>query len=654
MRHFLNCILLLLLLSWSQWCPGQQAPFAISNIGREEEQGLVPSYIMENTKGEFSLRAKDSFLDAMLVRGELLVRNGQRDAAMNLYRTMLLYTTPASIYRTNIYSQLANLLQDVGDYEEALKVHYMALSHTSDKQAKAQLLVNISVIYIDLKDYNKAIQSLDKAISLLTSRENGYWTAIALCNKGSVYNARSQYHEAIAEFRKAYEVALSIPLGGHQTHNRIMDIMDKRCLILNNIADSYIKLDMPDSALHYLQMALPDFAKLSQYSKCFLLVTLGEIHGRMGSDKLALDYLKQGLMISEQSGYRMLSKEAYESLALVNSRMGNYKDAWNNQKKYATINDSLSSVENIHKINNLERQYDISIRDKELVGKELLISKQASRLKEQNWLAGILVLAVMSLGSIFLISRKSHRNKQKLLNEQLSSSIKDRKIMQIEAGMKGEEKERTRIAGDLHDGVVSEMLAMKLNLQALGRDHQQLKQSDDYRNILSQAEEVTEKLRKAAHNLMPANLQGNGLIQTISTFLNRINNHKVQFTFQHYGTIPDLNEVTGKIILMMTMELIQNILKHAWATEGTIQFDFFHDSMSITVEDNGVGIGNSFKEKKGMGLSNIESNVNLLNGSLDIKSSEYTGTTMLIEIPLNEHTLRNGRQANDDIAAQTA
>jgi signal transduction histidine kinase len=187
------------------------------------------------------------------------------------------------------------------------------------------------------------------------------------------------------------------------------------------------------------------------------------------------------------------------------------------------------------------------------------------------------------------------------------------------------------------------MLAMKLNLQALERYHRALKHSDEFRSIISQAEEVTDKLRQAAHNLMPASLQEQGLIDTIRAFINRVDNHKLQFSFLYYGKVPDLSEGAGKIILMITLELIQNILKHARATEALVQFNFFEDSMSITVEDNGIGIGNDYQRKRGMGLANIEANVEALNGTLDIKSSEYTGTTTLIEIPLNEHTLQNGK-----------
>lgn len=648
MRHFLNPVLLILLLLQGQWCRGQMIPYAAGDIRPATEGEIRSGYFTENFWKPFGQQRKPAFLDRALVKGDELVRDGKYEEAVLLYRNLLLYITPSSPYRQNVYSQLANVYNYTGNYKEAVEMYYLALKQTSDTRIHIKLLVNISTIYVDLKDYDKALQNLDRALLLLKYNEGGFWTVLAHINKGSVYNARNRYSEAIAEFREAYMVAMSIVRNPGVDRNRRNEMADCGNIALNNIADTYLKQDMTDSALHYLRLIPLDLEGLSQYSKCTILVTLGQVYYRKGAYKIALDYMKLALAIGESSRYLVLNRQAYETMASINGKMGNYREAWNNQKRYTEVNDSLLSLDNVQKINNLERQYDLSLRDQELVRKELLINKQASRLQEQNWLAGILILAVVSLGSIFLVSRRSHRNRQKLLKEQLNSNLKDRKIMQIEAGMRGEEKERTRIARDLHDGVVSEMLAMKLNLQALGADHRQLRQLDDYRNILFQAEEVTEKLRRAAHNLMPANLQEYGLIQTIEAFLNRINNHNIQFTFQHFGTIPDLNEITGKIILMMTMELIQNILKHARATEAIIQFGFFEDSMSITAEDNGVGIGNSATEKKGMGLANIESNVQLLNGSLDIRSSEYTGTTVLIEIPWSEDTLQSRVKADTE------
>jgi two-component system, NarL family, sensor kinase len=82
-------------------------------------------------------------------------------------------------------------------------------------------------------------------------------------------------------------------------------------------------------------------------------------------------------------------------------------------------------------------------------------------------------------------------------------------------------------------------------------------------------------------------------------------------------------------------ELISNILKHAKASEVSIQLLKKETYLNIVVEDNGIGFDvNQVKNKKGMGLKNIESRVNSLGGEFNIDSGKGAGTTITINIPI--------------------
>src|SRR5690606_2053218 len=97
-----------------------------------------------------------------------------------------------------------------------------------------------------------------------------------------------------------------------------------------------------------------------------------------------------------------------------------------------------------------------------------------------------------------------------------------------------------------------------------------------------------------------------------------------------------------RIILLCVLELIQNILKHARASEALVQLNYFEDVLSITVEDNGVGLRpeGQHRDDKGIGLLGIIENMEMLGAVIDIQSGEYTGTTVLIEIPRAEFKLQ--------------
>lgn len=317
------------------------------------------------------------------------------------------------------------------------------------------------------------------------------------------------------------------------------------------------------------------------------------------------------------------------------SKQGQYKLAWEFQRKYIKLYEETTSKDNIHKINHLQNEYALEKKDNQIAQKELLITQNRLELaRNRNQLYGVILMVGFAFVIIFIFV-KNIRNKQRLLTEQIKLAEKEKTIAQVEAALQGETRERERIAQELHDSVVSELMAVKLNIDVLSKDFADLRYNNNYKNIQYQSWNITEKLRQTAYNLMPVKIHEQGLVTAISEFVHRIHNSKVRFGFLHFGTVTNLSEQSEKIIFMIVQELAQNIIKHSRATEAIIQLNYFEDSISLTVEDNGVGIGHlKLGHTNGMGLPNIKKQISALNGSIDIQSSEVSGTTVFIEIPL--------------------
>jgi two-component system, NarL family, sensor kinase len=85
------------------------------------------------------------------------------------------------------------------------------------------------------------------------------------------------------------------------------------------------------------------------------------------------------------------------------------------------------------------------------------------------------------------------------------------------------------------------------------------------------------------------------------------------------------------MIYRIIQELVNNVLKHSHADKCIVQL-VYNQSLSITVEDNGVGF--NLSQSKGAGLGNIRQRVEFLNGTIDWDSSPGNGTSVLVEIPL--------------------
>ncbi len=155
-------------------------------------------------------------------------------------------------------------------------------------------------------------------------------------------------------------------------------------------------------------------------------------------------------------------------------------------------------------------------------------------------------------------------------------------------------------------------------------------------NLVQQLNHTSQKLRQSAHNLMPDALLTDGLISAISYFCsNIIKMTGLRIHFQHYGEIPRLPTDTEISIYRIIQELVQNVIKHARATNTLVQLNCRENILSITVEDDGTGFDPKHKSHENkMGLKSIHTRLNALNGTLDIHECMPHGSSVNITLPI--------------------
>ena len=196
--------------------------------------------------------------------------------------------------------------------------------------------------------------------------------------------------------------------------------------------------------------------------------------------------------------------------------------------------------------------------------------------------------------------------------------------------MQGREHEQQRLAEELHDGLAVEVTVVKQQLYLLRRN---LQLSDDGSKRLDQINEMLKKLgeniRAMSHNLMPANIEKFGLIATLSDMVAHINQSgEIRAALITEG-IEDvaLSNHEQLMAYRIVQELIQNIHKHAHATQFTIALTAKENHIKISVSDNGKGVPINTDEKNfGIGLRNIQSRVKLLDGTFTILPNNPKGT----------------------------
>lgn len=200
----------------------------------------------------------------------------------------------------------------------------------------------------------------------------------------------------------------------------------------------------------------------------------------------------------------------------------------------------------------------------------------------------------------------------------------------------GIEDERQRIAQELHDGSGVGLSALKMKLNVL-KDNLDDKPAttSSIKNLMSDVDKLYQDIRGISHNLMPKTLSKLGLFPAIDELINQFRVAAPNIKFNYFRKINGNNfSETAKInIYRMIQELLTNVVKHSRAKEVSLQLIRHNDSLTISIEDDGIGF-NTREVKKGIGLSGIESRVEMLDGELSVDAVPQNGTFISITIPL--------------------
>jgi len=222
--------------------------------------------------------------------------------------------------------------------------------------------------------------------------------------------------------------------------------------------------------------------------------------------------------------------------------------------------------------------------------------------------------------------------------QKLEKSLKDQELNEIDALLEGQEKEREKIAKDLHDNLGSLMATLKLNVEHL-KFKNKATNPDDTKLFEKTEELITEaylEIRNIAHTKNAGVIANQGLVPAIQNIVKNINfSDKIAVSFIPFGMNKRIDNALEVSIFRMIQELLTNIIKHAKATKATIQLTQHTDSINILVEDNGKGFDlDAVTNQNGMGLTQIERKVEALGGTFTIDSFPEKGTTLILDIPL--------------------
>lgn len=495
-------------------------------------------------------------------------------------------------------SQFGTILMYNGKFEEAIPYNKKAIDLLSKEYPTSATLVlayigaATNLVYADKKDQAK--KYLDAAEEILKSFPESVNYPFFYLAKSHYYISNSQFEEALLETEKGI-----IP--AKKNHQK--DVLQ---LLIFRKYEIYLHQQ------HYTS-----------------------------AKKVLTDLVVEGSILKDVNN----KKTIYNELVKINELLHDKQEAFIWLKKYSTLSDSISNARLKETITELEVQYKNAESQKAISALEKETAQNALEADKNKQFLLILAVICMILLLIAIFSYMYYRNyknliQQKEINHQqeIAERAQQEQLKVTQAMLSGEEKERGRIAQELHDGLGGMLAGVKINLSGWASLHLRPDERTEFNKIITQLDNSINELRGVARNLMPESLLRFGLETALKDLCNFYTHHELEIDLQCYNLQKDISLATQLHIYRIIQELLSNAVKHAKATAILLQCTQEDSVFLITIEDNGIGfITEEAIQKNGMGLHNVENRIQYLHGKMEITTEVNEGTTINIELKINEH-----------------
>ena len=515
---------------------------------------------------------------------------------------------------------------------DALKIE----EKLNNQKRIADLNDELGSVYYYQEIFGKSLDFQTKALDIYTTLKDTSGIAKALSHLGSLYNSREYCEKRSPEQTKTdYETALKY----FQKTLNLCELQRFQEGVIQswlNIGNVYRRMGKPEIALGYVQKALDYYRSVNnQESISGTLFTIGYVYNRMLKFDLALACFKESEEIDIRNKYENGIQFLYEAIAQTYDNLKDYKNSRDYYVKYMTIRDSVYNNEKSKQIFELETKYQTEKKQNEI--ERLTLFKRQKTLIIYILIASLLVVMALSWTFLNHVRNKKIIAEQKLeiKEQQLLELEKERQLIAAKSVLEGEESERARLSGDLHDGLGGLLSGVKLKLSFMKENaiitSENLVHFNHALDLLDLS--ITE-MRRVAHNLMPETLMHYGVRTALNDFIKQVAPEGFpQIRFNTFGEDLRFSKELEITVYRITQELVTNAVKHSNAQQVDIQLFTENDRICVQVIDNGIGFDPEQLDpsKKGNGLKNINDRVTAFNGQFEILSQPGKGTESTIE-----------------------
>ncbi len=517
-----------------------------------------------------------------------------------------------------------------GQYQKGIETNIQILNLVDEFGQERNRLTacnNIGINYERLKEFEKALEYYVQALSIAEGLKDQYTIASISANIGIIHKNKGNLQEAKNRFIHSIRIAEDI--------NHTSLLVDE----LHNLTDLYIIENNIDSARSLNQRAIEIANGHGDQNGVIRSLSLeGTINEKDQDYQAAINSFKNAKAKSYEIGDKEELLQIYNKLQKNYNEINQRDSAYKYLLLFSTLKDSIFNMKKTNELNRLETAYRVAEKDKEILTQQIEIERKTWQ--RNVFLSSAIILVLLGVSLYFVLNkliedqRKIAQQQEILHVQEIEKLQQEKRIVSLDAMLTGQEAEQRRIATDLHDSLGSLLASVKLHYNALFRGSEN-KDPRIYKteNLI---DEACDEVRRISHNMMPQSLIDVGLVGALKDLVHDYAEHNNwALSLQIEGADYFLNESQEDTIFRIVQEIITNISKHANASQVTVQITREDDLLKIAVEDNGIGFNSNNGNFDGIGLRNIRSRVDYLNGHIQIKSEPNNGTHIDIDIPID-------------------
>ena len=548
------------------------------------------------------VRPADSELYCTLLvnEAETYFSNGQLDEAVSKYRFALQRARHLQVdvkFQITILGSLGVIYrrQEMPDsalvcYSRALKI----LEPLDEPDEKLYLLTNIAILYANTQRMEEAGYYIERAMQQADRCQDLDMVMYAGSSAGAIFANLQKNEQGLVYLRQV--------INKGQREQKPRFVLKSMTYLLGQ----FQKLNLKDSVSHYLQQADVLAASLPEAN--------AEVQGFRETQYQLLTYLGRyreslavlhRLLEANVDNAQSSREELYYRMAKNYVALHEYDSATACYEQARIEADSIKQAELDAQLSEWTVRYQTQEKEMEIMRLDQERAEQKARAWQWSILAVVLVFLLF-----FVLIYGFIRRRQRKKNEELRLA---------QSYIEGLEKERARLAKDLHDGVCNDLFGVGMQLSVLPPDE------ISRQEILHLLEGIRQEVRSISHELMPPQFQHLTLLQAVEAYLERIPHHptkKVNFCVEGEGEWEALPHGVSYETYRILQEWLSNVWKYAGATQVDICLSLQGGQLYLRIVNDGQPFQPEQSQGGGIGLTTIRERVKSMGGNWSLSAAE--------------------------------